>query len=95
MVPKGLGGWGLKNIFLFAKALATKGGCRLIYSESLWTQFIIHKYLSLETVEEWIQNPRKTHAGGSVIWKVVVKYFELIRSNSRGTWKMGGKFGLR
>ena len=25
-VPKGLGGWGLKNIFLFAKALSAKGG---------------------------------------------------------------------
>ena len=26
VVPKGLGGWWLKNIFLFTKALAAKGG---------------------------------------------------------------------
>ena len=25
-IPKGLGGWGLKNIFLFAKSLADKVG---------------------------------------------------------------------
>ena len=25
-IPKGLGGWGLKNIFLFAKYLVAKGG---------------------------------------------------------------------
>jgi len=39
-VPKGLGGWGLKNIFLFAQALAAKVRWRLIKTASLWTRVI-------------------------------------------------------
>ena len=43
VVPKGLGGWGLKNIFLFAQALAAKGGWRLIKTSSLWNHVIKQK----------------------------------------------------
>ena len=42
-VPKGLGGWGLKDIFLFSKALAAKGGWRVVKSSSLWTRVIKQK----------------------------------------------------
>jgi hypothetical protein len=35
--PKTLGGWGLKNIFLFFKALAAKVCWHLISVSSLWT----------------------------------------------------------
>jgi hypothetical protein len=35
VVPKALGGWGLKNIFLFSKSLAAKGGWRFLKTESL------------------------------------------------------------
>jgi hypothetical protein len=34
-VPKALGGWGLKNIHVFSKALAAKGGWRLLTTNSL------------------------------------------------------------
>ena len=47
-VPKGLGGWGLKNIFLFAKSLTAKGGRILLKSESIWTHVMIHKYLAYD-----------------------------------------------
>ena len=53
-VPKGLGGWGLKNIFLFAQALAAKEGWRLIKNTSLWTRVLKQKYLPHESIEEWI-----------------------------------------
>ena len=67
VVPKGLGGWGLKNIFLFTKALAAKGGWRLVKTTSLWTRVIKQKYLPEESIEAWIRNPRKSHSGGSMI----------------------------
>jgi len=86
-IPKGLGGWGLKNIFLFAHALAAKGGWRLIKTTSLWTRVIKQKYLPNESMEDWIRKPRKSHSGGSVIWKAVVKYFSLIESNL--VWDVG------
>jgi hypothetical protein len=47
VVPKALGGWGLKNIFLFSKALAEKGGWRLLNSSSLWTRVVVQKYIEL------------------------------------------------
>ena len=39
-VPKGLGGYGLKNIFIFSLSLAPNGGWRLITSVSLRTKVI-------------------------------------------------------
>ena len=51
-IPKGLGGWGLKNIFHFSQVLAAKGGSRLLQLDSLWTRVIKHKYLSHESVED-------------------------------------------
>jgi hypothetical protein len=58
-MPKMLGGWGLKNIFLFSKALVTKSNWRLITSESLWTKVVTQKYIHPDSVEEWIRHPTK------------------------------------
>jgi hypothetical protein len=44
-IPKVLGGWGLKNIFLFAKSLAAKLVWRLLSTENLWTQVVTQKYI--------------------------------------------------
>ena len=93
VVSKGLGGWGLKNIFLFAKSLAAKGGWRLLNTESLWTQVIIHKYIAPVSVEDWIQSLVKSHAGGSIIWKVVVKSIDVIESSL--AWYVGNGRKLR
>ena len=38
---KALGGWGLKNIFLFSKSLAAKSVWRLISTKKLWTKVVI------------------------------------------------------
>ena len=43
VVPKGLEGRGLKNIFVFSKALAAKGGWRLLKADSLWTWVGVQK----------------------------------------------------
>ena len=58
--PKTLGGWGLKNHFLFAKALAAKVGWRLISTQSLWTEVIIHKYILLPPILDWNRDMRIT-----------------------------------
>jgi hypothetical protein len=46
-IPKGQGGWGIKNIHLFSKALATKCVWRLIEGKGLWCQVITQKYMFL------------------------------------------------
>lgn len=48
---------------------------------------IAQKYLEPNSIEYWIRNPRKSHAGGLVIWKAVVKYFHILESNT--VWNVG------
>jgi hypothetical protein len=69
VVPKVLGGWGLKNIFLFSKALAEKSGWKLIASKNLWTNVVVQKYIQLDTIEEWIRRVEKDTMNCSIIWK--------------------------
>jgi hypothetical protein len=59
VAPKALGGWGLKNIFLFSKALAEKCGWRLLKTSSLWTRVVSKKYIAPESLEAWVRNPNK------------------------------------
>lgn len=40
-----------------------------------------------ESIEDWIRKPRKSHSGGSMIWKAVVKSFHLIESKL--VWNVG------
>ena len=80
-------GWGLNNIFLFAQALAAKGGWRLINTTSLWTQVITHKYIVSDSLEEWIRSPIKSHSRGSLIWKAVIRSFSVIEAHL--AWNVG------
>jgi hypothetical protein len=57
--PKVLGGWGLKNIFFFSKALAAKIVWWLIQGVGLWAQITKEKYFPHEYIIVWIQNPSK------------------------------------
>ena len=41
---------------------------------------MFQKYINHVYVEDWIQRPMKMHAGGSVIWKAVVKSIDVIES---------------
>jgi hypothetical protein len=54
--PKQLGGWGLKNIFLFAKALEEKSSWRLITLRNLWTKVVYQKYIAPTSLEEWVRS---------------------------------------
>ena len=56
-------------------------------TESLWTLVIVQKYIAPFSVEDWIRNLVKSHSGGSIIWKVVVKSFAVIESSL--AWKVG------
>jgi len=85
--PKALGGWGLKNIFLFSKALAAKVGWRLISTTSLWTTVIYQKYIAPLSMIDWIRLDRKIYSGVSIIWKAIVRAFDLVGDNL--AWRVG------
>ena len=76
---KSLGGWGLKNTFLSAKALVAKVGWRLISTQSLWTEVIIQKYITLTPLLDWIRDMGNTNLpNGSIILKSLSKALPLI-----------------
>jgi hypothetical protein len=79
--PKSLGGWGLKNIHHFGKALTTKSLRRVINYTGLWKKVISRKYIEPLSVENWIRMPTKLIAISSIMWKALVLSFLLF-----GNW---------
>ena len=92
-VPKGLRGWGLKNIFLFAKSLVGKGSWRILKMENLWAYVMIQKYIHPNSTEDFIRRPEKSHAGGSIFWKAMVKSFDVIGDGM--AWSIGNGRKIR
>lgn len=92
-LPKALRGRMLKNIYRFAKALATKASWRLVTTSSLWTDVVFHKYLALRSILDWIRNLDKNISGVSNIWKAVLQSFDLIGNGL--AWKVGSRREVR
>jgi hypothetical protein len=93
IVPKALGGWGLKNIHVFSKALVAKGGWRLLTTNNLWTKVVIRKYIEPDSVESWIRRAHKYLKGVLVIWKAIIKSFSVIGEGL--VWKIGNGHRVR
>jgi len=91
--PKEKGGWGLKNIFLFSRALAAKVGWRMLSTPSLWQKVVVQKYIAPASVESWIRNPVKNKQGISVVWKAVINSFSVI--SNKLAWKIGNGEKIR
>eukprot|EP00253_Pinus_taeda_P024006 PITA_24006 len=47
------GGWGLKDLPTFAKALAVKMGWSLLTSQNLWARLSYHKYIWPQNILDW------------------------------------------
>jgi len=77
-ITKELGGWGIKFLFYFSKALAAKIICRLIHNQMLWGNVMVSKYLAGISFEEWFFQPKKSISNSSIVWKEPVYAFPLI-----------------
>jgi hypothetical protein len=53
VIPKDLGGWGLKDLRPFAQALIAQNLWRLSQGNSLWTRVMTSKYLPNLNIAEW------------------------------------------
>eukprot|EP00253_Pinus_taeda_P002467 PITA_02467 len=83
--PKSWGGWGIKKLDLFSKALAAKLGWQLLTSESLWTRVAYAKYIKPLNVLDWFCSQQNTHNVSS-IWKAVINTIPLLREGL--TWRI-------
>jgi hypothetical protein len=75
---EGFRGMGIKKHFFILQIPCSKVLWRLINSSSLWTRVVQHKYIAPLSILEWIRNPIKSMSGISIIWKAVIKAFDLI-----------------
>eukprot|EP00253_Pinus_taeda_P004035 PITA_04035 len=80
-IPKKWGGWGLKDLPLFAQALAAKMSWALLTSQNLWTRLSYHKYIWPLDTMDWIRLPTWNRTGASSFWKAVIHSMPMIRDN--------------
>jgi len=53
--PKHLGGWGIRNIFHFNRALAANSLWRVLVKDGVWNKVIKDKYLPHCSVATWFR----------------------------------------
>jgi len=85
--PKHLGGWGLKNISIFGKALVSKSLWRGLFGSSMRCSLIKEKYIKKFLVIDWIRWSSKLVKGVSNTLKALVKSFSVI--GDWRAWKVG------
>ena len=78
--PKEFGGWGIKNIFLFGSALATKNLWRVLFTQGTWKEVIHAKYLNNCNMVDWIRSNRKKKKGISNICNSLLHYFPVLNN---------------
>ena len=79
---KEIGGWGIKNPFLFCQYLATKFMWRLIQNPgSFWGKVLVSKYFPNGSIQERIKKLDKTFKTKSIVWNAFVQEFPQV-----GNW---------
>eukprot|EP00253_Pinus_taeda_P035221 PITA_35221 len=85
-LPKRWGGWGIKRLIYFSKALAAKLGWRLLTTDSLWSRVAIAKYIKPHSVIDWLCMRQTQHMHLSNIWKAIIDTIPLLREGI--TWRI-------
>lgn len=80
-LPKRWGGWGLKDLPLFAQSLAAKMGWSLLTSQNLWSHLSYHKYIWPLDMMDWVRLPSQPKTGISSVWRAFLHSLPLIRDN--------------
>lgn len=78
MKPREFGGWGIKHMLLFSKALAAKGGWKIIAIRGLWQNILYHKYIFPSTSGEWVRTPNKISRRKSNFWNTISDSLSII-----------------
>jgi hypothetical protein len=71
--PKKAGGWGIKNLVFFNKALAEKSLWRGLSTEGIWKKVIKDKYLPYVSVSRWFRLETRSQGDSSPVWRNLLK----------------------
>jgi hypothetical protein len=67
--PKHYGGWGLRNIFVFYRALASNTLWRALMKPGIWQRVLKDKYFLHGSVLTWLRSTDSVYSYGSQSWK--------------------------
>jgi len=76
--PKLLGGWGLRNIFLFNRALTTNSLWQALMKDGILHRVIKDTYLPYVLVSTWFKTSTNSVNCASQTWKNILKSLHLI-----------------
>jgi hypothetical protein len=76
--PKQLGGWGLRNICIFYRALATNTFWWAFMKTGIWKRVIHGKYLPQVPVSTWLRSAVNFTSFGSQTWKNILNTLPII-----------------
>jgi hypothetical protein len=91
--PKKVGGWGIKNIFFFGKALAAKSLWRCLNVPGLWNEVILKKYIRKKSVVDWLREGKKNWSGISNTWRALISSLDIVTDWL--AWKLGNGRDIR
>lgn len=86
--PKNKGGWGIRDLNLFNKALASKSLWRALFHDGIWSVTMRRKYLKGVDVVSWLRS--KKHFAfqiASIIWKNILTTLLVVKRWI--AWKVG------
>jgi len=76
--PKQFGGWGIRNIFCFSRALGTKSLWRGLMQPAIWKRVLKYKYFSHTPVIPWLRSVIPVVQYGSQYWKNLINALPLL-----------------
>lgn len=85
--PKPLGGWALKNILKFDKAMAAQSLWSCMWLGGIWGEIIMDKYLKNNSVEDWCRSEGYAGRLVSNIWNSLASAFPVIKEWL--AWRVG------
>jgi hypothetical protein len=85
--PRRVGGWGLKNLFIFNTALLASSFWRAATQECIWHRIIADKYMGSLPFSAWIRKSSLQQKWASPFWKGLVAASPVILHWLR--WKPG------
>jgi len=77
--PKHQGGWGIRDLDLFNKALAAKSMWRALFHKQLWSALMRNKYLKGIEVVSWLRKENVPCTKVSIVWRNLLTTLVVIK----------------
>ena len=91
--PKDCGGWGLKDIGAFGRALNAKNLWRCLFVPCLWHRVVSAKYLRGWAIGEWIRLVEYDKMNISSVWRALLKAMPILKQWV--AWRPGDGWSIR